>query len=223
MSSDVPFSVSLRSGFYYSRFDSLLKTPLSPIHQQTAQEYDDVNKEDQCRDSSPRNRDKSRNIEQDILNRWEGKKVVLLSSLEIPGITDRPETLLFDWEDFEIAGGLDKLSETIAKRQQFEAERDQITADTSRQDVERILGCSARQANRVLNKLRGGNIPHVPFREQILTLLSDSEKKASDIVATIEGHPQAIHKELARLIKTGEIVKVRWGIYTLPKTSSPTE
>ena len=62
------------------------------------------------------------------LNRWGGKKVVLLSSLEIPGITDRPETLLFDWEDFEIAGGLDKLSETIAKRQQFEAERDQITA-----------------------------------------------------------------------------------------------
>ena len=157
------------------------------------------------------------------LNRWCGKKVVFISSLEIPGITDRPETLLFDWEDFEIAGSLDKLPETIAIRQRFEAERDQITVDTSRQDVERILGCSARQANRVLNKLRSGNIPRVPFREQILTLLSDGEKKASDIVAAIQGHPQAIHKELTRLLKAGEIVKVRWGVYTLPKTSPPTE
>ena len=157
------------------------------------------------------------------LNRWRGKKVVFISSLEIPGITDRPETLLFDWEDFEIAGRLDKLPETIATRQRFEAERDQITPETSRQDVERILGCSARQANRVLNKLRGGNIPRVPFREQILTLLSDGEKKVSDIVAAIQGHPQAIHKELTRLLKSGEIVKVRWGVYTLPKTSPPTE
>ena len=157
------------------------------------------------------------------LNRWGGKKVVLISSLEIPGITHRPETLLFDWEDFEIAGELDKLPKTIATRQQFETERDQITPDTSRQDVERILGCSARQANRVLNKLRGGNIPRVTFHEQILTLLSDGEKKVSDIVAAIEGHPQAIHKELTRLLKAGEIVKVRWGVYTLPKTSPPTE
>ena len=157
------------------------------------------------------------------LNRWRGKKVVFISSLAIPGITDRPETLLFDWEDFEVAGRLDKLPETIATRQRFDAERDQITADTRRQDVQRILGCSARQANRVLNKLRGGNIPRVPFREQILTLLSDGEKKASDVVAAVQGHPQAIHKELTRLTKTGEIVKVRWGVYTLPKTSPPTE
>ena len=157
------------------------------------------------------------------LNRWRGKKVIFISSLEIPGITDRPETRLFDWEDFEIAGRLDKLPETITTRQRFEAERDKITADTRRQDIQRILGCSARQANRVLNKLRGGNIPRVPFREQILTLLSDGEKKVSDIVAAIQGHPQAIHKELTRLLKTGEIVKVRWGVYTLPKTSPPTE
>ena len=48
------------------------------------------------------------------LNRRCGKKVVLISSLEMPDITNRPETLLFDWEDFEVAGRLDKLSETIA-------------------------------------------------------------------------------------------------------------
>ena len=153
------------------------------------------------------------------LNRWRGKKVVLMSSLEIPDITDRAETLLFDWEDFEVAGSLDKLAETIATRQQFETERDNLTAESPREEVERILGCSSRQANRMLNKLRGGNIPRVTFREQILLLLADGEKKRAEITAAIDGHPQAVHKELIRLTNLGEIEKVRWGVYALPKTS----
>ncbi|MCY4552290.1 MAG: hypothetical protein OXC79_01340 [Candidatus Poribacteria bacterium] len=41
------------------------------------------------------------------------KKVMLITGLRIPEIIDRPETLLFDWEDLEVAGGLDKLSEAI--------------------------------------------------------------------------------------------------------------
>ena len=155
------------------------------------------------------------------LNRLNNKKVVLVSSLQIPDITDRPETLLFDWEDFEVAGGLDKLAETIATRQRFEAEREQITAGTSRQDVEQILGCSSRQANRTLNKLRGGNIPRVTFREQIFALLADGEKKAADVVAAIDGNPSAIYHELRRLANTGEIVKVGWGMYALRETSAP--
>ena len=151
------------------------------------------------------------------LNRRSGKKVVLISSLEIPDITDRPETLLFEWEDFEVAGGLDKLPETIAIRQRFEAERNQITVDTSRQEIERILGCSSRQANRMLNKLRGGNIPRVTFREQILSLLAESEKKVADVTAAIDGNPSSIYNELLRLTKIGEIQKVRRGVYALPK------
>ena len=152
------------------------------------------------------------------LNRWRGKKVVLISSLEIPDFTDRPETLLFDWEDFEVAGRLDKLPEVIATRQRFETERDQLTVDSSREEVERILGCSSRQANRVLQKLRGG-MPRVTFREQILSLLADGEKKAAEVIASIDGNPAAIHHELRRLAKIGEIVKVRWGVYALPKVS----
>ena len=150
------------------------------------------------------------------LNRWKDKKVVLISSLEIPDITDRPETLLFDWEDFEVAGGLDKLAETIAIRQRFEAERDSLTPESSRKEVERVLGCSSRQANRVLNKLRGGNIRRVTFREQILTLLVDGEKKAAHVIAAIDGNPVAVHHELTRLAKIGEIVKVRRAVYALP-------
>ncbi len=151
------------------------------------------------------------------LHRWRDKTVVLISSLALPDITDRPETLLFDWEDFEVAGELDRLPAVIAERQRFETERDNLTAESSREEVERILGCSSRQANRVLQKLRGGKTLRVPFREQILSLLSDGEKRTAEFVAAIEGHPKAIKNELKRLIDAGEIAKVRWGVYTLPK------
>ena len=55
-----------------------------------------------------------------------GKTIVLNTALRVPGITDASETTLFDWEDFEIAGGLDKLPETIARREAFEAEAAKI-------------------------------------------------------------------------------------------------
>ena len=152
------------------------------------------------------------------LDRQSGKKVVLISSLALRDITDRPETLLFDWEDFEVAGGLDKLPEVIATRQRFETERANLTAESSREQVEQILGCSSRQANRVLQRLRGGRTLRVPFRQQILTLLSaHGERRTAEFVAAIEGHPKAIKNELKRLVDAGEIVKVRWGVYTLPQ------
>ncbi len=156
-------------------------------------------------------------IEMAQLNRLENKTVMLITGLRIPTITDRPETLLFDWEDLEVAGGLDKLAEVIATRQRFETERENLTPESSRKEVERVLGCSTRQAQRVLQKLRGGKIARVPFREQIITLLADGEKKTPEIVAAIQGHPKAINTELTRLVKNGEIVKVKRGLYTLPE------
>ena len=143
------------------------------------------------------------------------KKVILLTALPVQGITDRPGTLLFDWADYEVAGGLDNLANTIATRERFEAERDSFTGTSSRIDVERILGCSSSQANRFLRNLRGGKPLRVPFREQILALLSDGEKKTSEIIAVVSGNPEAVKNELSRLIDTGEIVRVRRGVYTL--------
>ena len=146
-----------------------------------------------------------------------GKKVVLLTSMELPDITDRPETLLFDWEDFEVAGGLDKLPEVIATRQRFETEAAQLTAELSREEVERVLGCSARTANRFLHKLRGGNIHRVSFQAQILAFLADGEKKASEITKAVGSSSQSVGNELKRLVGIGEIVKVRRGVYRLPR------
>ena len=150
------------------------------------------------------------------LHQFANKKIVLITSFPVPDITDRPETLLFDWEDFEVAGGFDKLPEVIATRERFEAERANLTADSNREEVERVLGCSSRQANRILKKFRGGKPLRVPFREQILSLLSDGEKKTAALVTAIEGHPKAVNNELTRLVEAGEIVKARRGVYTLP-------
>ena len=150
------------------------------------------------------------------LNRLANKTVMLITGLRIPEITDRPETLLFDWQDFDAAGGLDKLAEVIAIRQRFETERDALTAESSTKEVERVLGCSPKQASRVLRRL--GKLARVTFREQILAILADGEKKTSEIVAAIQGHPKAINTELTRLVGMGEIVKVRRGVYRLPES-----
>ena len=146
------------------------------------------------------------------------KKVVLLTGMRLPNITDRPETLLFDWEDFLVAGGLDKLAEVIAIRQQFEMERENLTADTSREEVERVLGCSSRQANRALKNLRGGKALRVPLREQILAALADGEMKTAELVEAIDGYPTTIKNKLRQLVDADEIVKVKRAVYALPKT-----
>ena len=148
------------------------------------------------------------------LDRLLNKTVVLLTGMWLPDITDRPETLLFDWEDFEIAGRLDKLEETIATRQHFEEERANLTAESSRVKVEKVLGVSKSHANRILIKLRGGKRP--TMHQQIHTLLSNGEKKTAELVNAINGHPNAVKNELKRLVDTGEIVKVRRAIYALP-------
>ena len=149
------------------------------------------------------------------LDRLTDRQIVLITGLPLPNITNRSETSIFDWEDFEIAGGLDKLPEMIAIRERFEQERENLTAESSREEVQRVLGCSERQANRVLQRLRGGNIPRQTFREQILALLTDGEKKTAELTSSIEGHPEAIQHELTRLVEVGEIVRVRRGVYAL--------
>ena len=145
------------------------------------------------------------------------KTVILLTSMPLPNITDRPETLFFDWEDFEVAGGLDKLPEVIATREYFETERDNLTAESGREKVEEVLGISKSQANRVLMKLRGGKIQRVPYNDQIFSLLESGEKKTAELIAAIEGHPGAVKNELKCLVDSGEIIKVRRAMYALPK------
>ena len=104
---------------------------------------------------------------------------------------------------------------TFATRECFEAERANLTGTSSRKKVERILGCSSGQANRILNNLRGGELLRVSLCEQIFLLLSDGEKQTSEIIQVVKGNPGAVKNELSRLVNTGEIIRVRRSVYTL--------
>jgi hypothetical protein len=148
-------------------------------------------------------------------NEASGKTLVLNTALRIPAVTDAPETELFDWEDFEIAGGLDALSKTIQIREEYEAEYANMDASWSRKRVEYLLGVSKAQANRILMRLRGGKLERIPFHVQIFEMLSDGEKTTSEILESIQGNPGAIKNELTHLVETGEIVRVRRGVYAL--------
>ena len=148
-------------------------------------------------------------------NEASDKTLVLNTALRIPSVTDAPETQLFDWEDFEIAGGLDELSETIRIREAYETEYANMDASWNRKRVEYLLGVSKAQANRILMRLRGSKLERIPFHVQIFELLSDGEKTTSEIVESIEGNPGSIKNELTHLVETGEIVRVRRGVYAL--------
>lgn len=148
-------------------------------------------------------------------NEASDKTLILNTVLRIPAVTDAPETELFDWEDFEIAGGLDELPETIRIREGYEAEYENMDASWNRKRVEYLLGVSKAQANRILMRLRGGKLERIPFHVQILELLSDGEKTTSEILESIEGNPGSIKNELTHLVEIGEIVRIRRGVYAL--------
>ena len=141
--------------------------------------------------------------------------LILNTALRIPSVTDAPETELFDWEDFEIAGGLDELPETIRIREGYETEYANMDASWSRKRVEYLLGVSKAQANRILMRLRGSKLERIPFHVQIFKLLSDGEKTTSEILEAIDGNPGSIKNELTHLVETGEIVRIRRGVYAL--------
>ena len=148
-------------------------------------------------------------------NEASDKTLILNTALRIPSVTDAPEMELFDWEDFELAGGLDELSATIRIREAYETELANMDASWSRKRVEYLLGISKSQANRILMRLRGGKLERTPFHVQICELLSDGQKTTSEIVEAIEGNPGAIKNELTHLVEAGEIVRVQRGIYAL--------
>jgi DNA-binding CsgD family transcriptional regulator len=143
------------------------------------------------------------------------KTLILTTPLQIPYITDAPETMLFDWEDLEIAGGLDRLSETIVQREAYQVEYAEMDASWSRERVEFLLGVSASQANRILQRLRGGLRARTLIEVQILNLLADGKKTTAELIDGVQGNPGSVKNELTKLVRQGEIVRVQQGVYDL--------
>lgn len=84
------------------------------------------------------------------------RTVVILSSHNLPGITDRKETYLFDETDFEVANGLEDLAKVVKQREKDEIERDNnISTLKTITDFQIAYNVSNRQARR-LWELEGG-------------------------------------------------------------------
>ena len=148
-------------------------------------------------------------------NEASDKTLILNTPLQMPYLTDAPETMLFDWEDLEIAGGLDQLSETIAQREAYQDEYAEMDASWSRERIEFLLGVSASQANRILKRLRGGLRARPLLEVQILNLLADGEKTTIELIDAIQGNPGSVKNALTKLVRQGEIVRVQQGVYDL--------
>ena len=106
--------------------------------------------------------------------------IVLFISHFIPGITDRPETKLFDEADWQIAGGLDGLDEAIAQREEFEARAAALTAENTIEEWQEIYGCSERWA-RVLWERAGGREHKVDTDKVLLQRILEMNAQGGSI------------------------------------------
>ena len=73
------------------------------------------------------------------------RKVIILTSHHIAGITDRPEKRLFDEADWEITGSLDTLDDAIANSENAEIKATELTAQNTIADFREVLGCSSER------------------------------------------------------------------------------
>ena len=81
--------------------------------------------------------------------------IVLWTSLELPSITHRPQTFLFDEVDFQQAeGNLDKLAAMIAKREAQEAAEAEAVEKGDIEGVMKATGVSRRTAERRTKETR---------------------------------------------------------------------
>ena len=106
--------------------------------------------------------------------------VVILSAHYLPGITDRPETYLFDETDFEVAEGLEQLAKVVQSREKAEYDKDNNPSNNkSIADLQVDHGCSNRHARR-LWKSTGGEEEKIKFilklRNEGLSLRKIAEK-----------------------------------------------
>ena len=75
---------------------------------------------------------------------------------------------------------------------------------------------------KVLNKVSEDY--HKGIKSQILGFLSDSEThRTAEIVSHVDGSRQKVNSALSELVKTGEIEKVKRGVYRLSEASSINE
>ena len=166
------------------------------------------------------------------LVRRSGVQVVIMTGREIPGISGRAETQLFDLNDWKDAGILDNLSATVQNRQDAADKAEKLlqsgmslrgTAKEANLPYRQVLCISQRLSDPAAAAKRASFskwCTDQTFRNQILELLASGEKTTKELTQAIEGKRTAIMDELKRLVDAGEIEKPRRGVYCLPEHST---
>ena len=167
------------------------------------------------------------------LVRRSGVQVVIMTGREIPGISGRAETQLFDLNDWKDAGILDNLSATVQNRQDAADKAEKLlqngmslrgTAKEANLRYRQVLRISQRLSDPAAAAKRvsfSKRCTDQTFRNQILEWLASGEKTTKEITQAIEGKRTAIMDELKRLVDKGEIQKPRRGIYRRDHTTEP--
>ena len=165
------------------------------------------------------------------LVRREGITVVILTGRELPGISGRAETTLFDLEDLIIAEGLDYLKDRVHNREAQEGEL--------REAIKRLLKEGASD-NKICQTLGMHHVPLARIKAEmgmsqssqpaISTLIAGCEDVTNSIKALIASgitsgkdiserilqSPAATRQRLTRMVKSGELIRTGRGVYALP-------
>ena len=184
------------------------------------------------------------------LVRREGVQVVIITGRELPGISGREETTLFDLDDLITAGGLSNLKAQVHHREVDEKELPQtvktmIEDGASDRKICAILGIHARLAKEIRSTLpsrarartfregmslsapstirvliAGG--AHVP--NSIIGLVGAGTDTTKDILSALQQEhgidTEAGKKRLQRMVRSGELIRSGRGRYALPDAGS---
>ena len=176
------------------------------------------------------------------LVRREGVQVVVMAGRELPGISGRSETTLFDLDDLITAGSLSELKAQVHQREVDETELPQtvkmmIEEGASDNKICETLGIHHRLAKEIratfASRARAGT-----FREgmsltppstisisiegggdvtkDICELISAGVNDIKGITSHLNLKPDAIKQRLSRMVKSGELRRTGRGRYALP-------
>ena len=163
----------------------------------------------------------------------------LITGRELPGISGRAETTLFDLDDLITAGGLSNLKGRVHDKEVEETDLHQsvktmIEDGASDRKICAILGIHARLAKEIRSTLgmslsapstistliAGG--AHVP--NSIIGLVGAGTDTTKDILSALQQEhgidTEAGKKRLQRMVRSGELIRSGRGRYALPDAGS---
>ena len=154
-----------------------------------------------------------------------------MTGRELPGISGRAETTLFDLEDLIIAEGLDKLSEQVQRREAQDKELREtikrlLESGTSLRKICQTLEIPWRELKQIVEEegmsqsaaptIRVPIVGAADVTNSIKALIASGITSGKDISEHISQSPAATRQRLTRMVKSGELIRTGRGVYALP-------